>query len=65
MANNTDLSNLPKTLTVETKVYSDLYMLSLRVESLLGFLDTGAVEIPDAMNKYFIEPLRESLADVR
>lgn len=65
MANDTDLSNLPETLTVSTKNYSDLYLISLKAESLLDVMDASGVEIPDLIRELWIDPIREILAEVR
>ena len=65
MANDTDLSNLPETLTVSTKHYSDLYLISLKAESLLDVMDASGIEIPNQFRELWIDPIREILAEVR
>ena len=65
MANNTDLSNLPETLTIDTKVYSDLYYIMLNAEGLLGALEAAGIEIPDPINRLYAENIRETIPNVR
>ena len=65
MANDTDLSNLPETLTVSTKTYSDLYMISLKAECLLDVIDGSGIEIPKLIRELWIDPIREIIAEVR
>ena len=65
MANNTDLSNLPETLTIGTKVYSDLYYIMLNAEGLLGALEAAGIEIPGLIDRMYAENIRETIPNVR
>lgn len=65
MANDTDFSNLPETLTVSAKRYASLYLISLQAESLLDVMDSAGVEVPDLIRELWIDPIREGIAGVR
>lgn len=65
MANDTDLSNLPETLTIDTKVYSDLYYIGLKAIGMLDMLKTLNVEVPEYVTENYANEIREVWAEVK
>jgi hypothetical protein len=65
MANNTDFTNLPETLTIDTKVYSDLYYIGLKAIGMIEMLEAAKVEIPAFITKHYADEIREVWADVK
>lgn len=65
MANDTDLSNLPETVTIDTKVYSDLYYIGLKAIGMLDLLKTLNVEIPEYVTENYANEIREVWAEVK
>lgn len=59
MANNTDLSDFPDTVTIPTKTYSDLLMIKFKTDMLLAIIDDLNIEFPDIAIDYYLDPIRE------
>ena len=65
MANDTDLSNLPETLTIDTKVYSDLYYIGLKAIGMIEMLESANIEIPALIAEMYVKDIREVWAEVK
>jgi hypothetical protein len=65
MANSTDFTNLPETLTVDTRDYSNLYYIGLKAIGMLEMLEREKVEIPAFITEHYADEIREVWAEVK